>query len=91
MHGLSPGTSPPPVKMPIVFLGEVSIFILLCMRVRSDIRIENPEGQIGFRFKDMGPMLHMGTAGKGDECNRYFYLMISNGYAIAAMSARRNN
>jgi hypothetical protein len=25
--------------MPIVFLGEVSIFILLCMRVRSDIRI----------------------------------------------------
>jgi len=77
--------------MPIVFLGEVSIFILLCMRVRSDIRIKYPEGQIGFRFKDMGPMLHMGPEGKGDERNRYYDLVISNRYAIAAMSARRNN
>jgi hypothetical protein len=40
--------------MPIVVLGEVSIFILLCMRVRSDIRIKYPEGQIGCRFKGNG-------------------------------------
>jgi hypothetical protein len=61
------------------------------MRVRSDIRIKYPEGQIGFHFKDMGPMLHMEPEGKSDERKRYFDLMISDGYAIAAMSVRRNN